>query len=235
MKRRTTFRPSHPQPHHHPRHIPQQLGEILSSQRRLFHRKHLVAAQTAHCTTLEQSGELRIVVHRRRNAAVVDHSRATSAPADPLHRLVNPGRQQGVLLQIQATHRSQQAHLISNHVESAATFHLAETDHHRLQGVQPAGNRLLQLCDHPSSKPHGIHRLMGPRTMAAFSLHQDLQLPCSGGETTAADPHRANWQVGHHMQAEQRIQPLHSPRIPHPHRPLGQLLRRLKQQTNPCS
>ena len=71
---------------------------------------------------------------------------------------------------------------------------------------------------------------MGTSTMAALSLHQDFQLAGRRRETAPPDPHGAHRQIRHHMHAVQGIKAFHRPRIPHPHRPLGQLFGGLKQQ-----
>ena len=140
-----------------------------------------------------------------------------------------------MLLQIQAAHRAQQAHLIGNHVEGATAVHLAETDDHRLQSIQAASDRLLQLRDHAGGKPNSIHRLMGAGTMPPFPLHHDLQHAGRRGETAPSDPDRAHRQIWHHMEPIQGSKAIYSPRIPHPHRPLGQLFSGLKQQPHPTA
>ena len=70
-------------------------------------------------------------------------------------------------------------------------------------------------------------------TMPAFPLDLDLQFSRCCGEAPAADTHAAPRQIRHHMHAEKGVQPVGGAGIPHPHRPLCQLLRRLKQQTHP--
>ena len=179
-------------------------------------------------------GEGAFVVHGRGDAAVVHTGLAAMAAAQGMHRVFDPSRQPIVHLEIQASHCAQQSHVVGDHIERLAPFNPTETHHHRMQGIQPAADGLLQAADHPGGDPDGVSALVGPGPMATLAEHLDLQFPSHSGEAAAAHPNRPHRQARKHMHAKQGPHPLHGACLPHPAGPLGCLLRRLKQQAHPA-
>ena len=102
-----------------------------------------------------------------------------------------------------------------------------------MEGIQATTDRLLETADHPGRNPDGIGALVGPGPMAAFPQHFNFQFPSRRREAAASYTDGAHPQAGKDVHTKQGLHPFHGAIGPHPGRPLGRFLRRLKDQSHP--
>ena len=233
MQGRAARLAGHPQPKHRAPGAIEQVGKIFRPERGLIQPLHLLAPQQLLPHRRHQGRELGVVVHGGGNAAVVHPGLTAMAFAQGLHGVFDPGRQLGMEFRVQAAHRAQQAHVVGDHVERLATFYFAKADHHGMEGIELAADRLLQATHHPRRNPDGIGGLVGPGAMAALPQHLHLQLTRRGRQAAAAHADRAGRQAWEDMDPKQGFHPLHGAIGPHPGGALRRFLGGLKQQPHP--
>ena len=227
--------PRHPEPKHRAAVTLQERGEILGPQRWLLQPFHPGITEQVDSRRRHQACELGIVVHRRRNAAVMNAGLAAMAPAEGVHGVLNPAGQTVMDGRIKATHRTQQPHVVGDHIEGLPPLDPTEAHHHRMERIQAAADRLLQAAHHPRRDPDRIGALVRTGAMAALAEYLDLQFAGGGGEAAAANPHGSGRDAGKHMHAEQGLHPLHGPISTHPGGSLGRFLGGLEQKPHPGS